>query len=270
MEIDGIEVRIEGEGAETVVMIHGWPDTLHLWDGTVEALRAHWRCVRLTLPGFDPAAPARACSLDEVVATLRAVVTGCCPGTRVTLLAHDWGCIFGYEFAMRHPQLVSRIVGVDIGDTGSKSHRAELGTRAKLMVLSYQLWLALAWRVGGALGDRMARALAGLMRCPVPPPRIVAATGYPYAMRWFGLKGGFGKALAFTPQVPMLFLYGLRKPFMFHSQAWLEALAQRPGSRAVGLRTGHWVMLDKPQEFHAEVTRWLRETAPAAVPLNDR
>ena len=38
MKIDGIEVQVEGDGAEAVVMIHGWPDTLRLWDRTVEAL----------------------------------------------------------------------------------------------------------------------------------------------------------------------------------------------------------------------------------------
>jgi pimeloyl-ACP methyl ester carboxylesterase len=209
--------------------------------------------------------PARACSLDEVVETLRAVVSGCCPGERVTLLAHDWGCLFAYEFAMRHPELVSRIVGVDIGDTGSKAHRAELSSRAKLMLLAYQLWLAVAWRLGGALGDRMARAIAGPMRCPVPPQRIRASTGYPYAMRWFGLKGGFRKARVFAPQVPMLYVYGQRKAFMFHSQAWIEALARRPGSRVLALRTGHWVMLDRAQEFHAELVRWLCETSAVSA-----
>ena len=41
MIIDGIEVLIEGSGrpdAQTIVMIHGWPDTLRLWDAQVAAL----------------------------------------------------------------------------------------------------------------------------------------------------------------------------------------------------------------------------------------
>jgi hypothetical protein len=25
--VDGVDIFIEGEGAETIVMIHGWPDT---------------------------------------------------------------------------------------------------------------------------------------------------------------------------------------------------------------------------------------------------
>ncbi|MGL6112389.1 MAG: alpha/beta fold hydrolase [Rubrivivax sp.] len=270
MNIDGVEVRIEGDGAESVLMIHGWPDTLRLWDATVEALQPRWRCLRFTLPGFDLALPGRAHSLDEVVETVHRIVTQACPGQRVTLLVHDWGCLFGYQFAMRHPELVSRIVGVDIGDAGSKPHRAELGLKAKLMVLGYQLWLAIAWRVGGTLGDRMARSMAAALRCPAPAQAIGAQMGYPYAVQWFGVKGGFGGVRPFEPVVPMLYLYGQRKPFMFHSQAWLDALAGRPGSRVVGLRAGHWVMLNKPQEFNAEVVRWLDETAAARPALSDR
>jgi pimeloyl-ACP methyl ester carboxylesterase len=263
MKIDGIEIHVDGEGADTVVMIHGWPDTHRLWDATVAALKPHWRCVRFTLPGFELSLPGAAFSLDEVVETLRRIVTRSCPGERVTLLAHDWGCVFGYQFAVRHPALVSRIVGVDIGDAGSKAHRAALGPKAKLAVLGYQLWLATAWRVGGALGDRMARAMAAALRCPTDAHAIGAQMGYPYALQWFGVKGGFRGLSAFEPTVPMLYLYGQRKPFMFHSQAWLDALAGRPGNRVVGLHTGHWVMVDKPQEFNDEVARWLAATVPA-------
>jgi cis-3-alkyl-4-acyloxetan-2-one decarboxylase len=270
MQVDGIEVRDEGEGAEAVLMIHGWPDTLRLWDATVEALKPHWRCLRFTLPGFDLSLPGRAHSLDEVVATVHRIVTTCCPGERVTLLLHDWGCLFGYQFAMRHPELVSRIVGVDIGDAGSRAHRAELGLKAKLMVMGYQLWLATAWRLGGGLGDRMARSMAAALRCPADPQAIGAQMGYPYALQWFGVKGGFGRLRVFEPAVPMLYLYGQRKPFMFHSRAWLDAVARRPGSRVVGLRTGHWVMLNQPQDFHRELLRWLAETAPAHTVGTDR
>ena len=98
---------------------------------------------------------------------------------------HDWGCLYGYQFALRHPELVSRIVGVDIGDAGSKAHQAELGAKAKLMVLAYQLWLAAAWRIGGALGNLMARRMAAAMRCPAEPQTIGAQMGYPYAVQWF-------------------------------------------------------------------------------------
>jgi pimeloyl-ACP methyl ester carboxylesterase len=260
MTVDDVEVVIEGSGPKAIVMIHGWPDTHRLWDAQVAALKDRYRCVRFTLPGFDLAQPGRAHSLDEVVGTIRRVVEQACPGERVTLLVHDWGCFFGYQFATRHPQLVERVIGVDIGDAGSRRNLAAMSLRQKLMVVGYQLWLALAWRIGGRVGDGMARWIAGAMRCPAPPHGIGAQMGYPYAVQWFKVKGGFDTPRAFDPAVPMLFFYGERKPFMFHSQAWLDKIAARPGSRVIGLRTGHWVMLQQPAEFNDAVRTWLAET----------
>jgi pimeloyl-ACP methyl ester carboxylesterase len=255
-----MDVVVEGTGPKAIVMIHGWPDTHRLWDGQVEALKARYRCVRFTLPGFDPAGPKRAFSLDELIETVRRVVTQACPGERVTLLLHDWGCFFGYQFAMRHPELVERVIGVDIGDSGSRKHRAELGAGGKLMMLAYQVWLALAWRIGGRLGDAMARRMARAIRCPTDPRSIGAQMGYGYAMRWFGVAGGFKGVRLFEPRTPMFFAFGERKLFMFHSRPWAEALAARPGNRVVGFRTGHWIMLEQPTAFNDALLGWLAET----------
>ena len=226
---------------------HGWRRRYRLWDAQVQALKTKYRCVRFTLPGLR-SGQAWARVLARRVGGHRTPHrrTGL-PGQRVTLLLHDWGCVFGYQFATRHPQLVKRVIGVDIGDAGSRRNVAELSFKAKLMVLAYQWWLALAWRLGGRLGDRMARWMAGLARAPAPPQDIAAQMGYPYAVRWFGVKGGFGTLRTFDPQVPMLFFYGERKPFMFHSTAWRDKLAAGPGHRVIGLPTGHWVMVQRPR-----------------------
>lgn len=261
MNIDSIELHIDGHGPQTVVMLHGWPDTLRLWDGTVQALKAHWRCLRFTLPGFDLAQPGHARSLDEVIETLHRIVAQACPGERVILLLHDWGCLYGYQFALRHPERVSRVIGVDIGDVGSGPHQAGLSFKAKSMVLIYQLWLALAWRVGGNLGDRMARWMARALRCPTDAQAIGAQMGYPYAVRWFGVKGGFKALRVFEPDMPMLYIYGQRKPFMFHSQAWIDRLAARAPNRVIALPTGHWVMVQEPRAFNEAIAAWLAETS---------
>ena len=68
VNIRGVEVHLEGAGAETIVMVHGWPDTYRLWDRQVEALKDRYRCVRFTLPGFDKKEPRNAYTLDELIA----------------------------------------------------------------------------------------------------------------------------------------------------------------------------------------------------------
>ena len=260
MQINNVEVIVEGAGAKSIVMVHGWPDTHRLWDAQVAALSERYRCVRFTLPGFEPAAAKRAYSLDEIVETLRQIVARACPGERVTLLLHDWGCLFGYQLAQRHPQLVERVVGVDVGDAGSHRNVAELSRKARLMVVFYQLWLAMAWWIGSALGDRMARGMARALRCPVAAEAIHSRMGYPYAVRWLRLAGGWRGLRAFHPQTPMLFVYGERKPFMFHSRAWAAQVAAQRANRVLGLPTGHWVMIGRAREFNDALLSWLAES----------
>ena len=256
MLIDNIPVLIEGSGLDTVLMVHGWPDTHRLWDGQVQALKAEYRCVRFTVPGFEPGAARRTWTLDELCSFFLRVIDAVSPDAPVTLLLHDWGCYFGYQFYLRHPQRVQRIIGVDVGD--ARALLKEATPRTKLLIAAYQNWLALAWRVGGRLGDWMARCMANLAHCPTQEPHRGAQQAYPYYMTWWAREGSYRRAgRAFEPACPMLFIYGTRKPFLFHARAWAERLSQRPGSRVVPLDTGHWVMVEQPEAFNAVVRDWL-------------
>lgn len=261
----GLTVQIDepdgGAPAPTVVLLHGWPDTAALWDDTVAALRGRFRCVRFTWPGFADGDPdRRAYPLADLVERLHQVVQATADGQPVTLLLHDWGCAFGFAYWRAHPAQVARIAGVDIGDAGSRAHVAELRWKARLGLVGYQLWLALAFIVGGDLGNAMARRMAGWLRVPVPAARIHARMGYPYWITWTGAAGSYRAARPFVadePGVPMLFVYGRRKPFLFHSRAWAHALAARAGCRVVEMPTGHWVMVDDPAGFRRVLLDWL-------------
>ena len=257
LQIEGIDVYVEGDGAETIVMIHGWPDTYRLWDAQVDAFKNRYRCVRFTLPGFDSSKPRRAYSLAVTMQIFKAIVDQVSPGRKVILMLHDWGCLFGYAFYMQHPALVSRIIGIDIGDVTSPEYPASISTKAKLMIFSYQIWLAIAWRVGGAVGDGMTRFMVRALQCKSDPQYISSGMNYPYYIRWAGAYGSYKDIAPLSVECPMLFIYGLKKPFAFHSQKWLDRLARKPACRVVALETDHWVMRGQPQEFNRAVQDWL-------------
>ena len=260
LAVDGVPISIEGQGDHTIVMVHGWPDTAALWRAQVAHFAPQFRSVRFTLPGFDVTGPPRSLSLDDTVDFLRRVVEAVSPGRPVILMIHDWGALFGFELAMRHPHLVDRIVAIDVADPGSGAWRREVGKRALLGAMAYQLWLALAFgigaRISAGIGNRMTRWMASVGRAPAPPEHIGWSMNYPYAIAWFGLLGGY-KLQRVQPRCPVFFAWGTRKPFMFHSSRWIEWLRDDPKHHAEAFQANHWVMVTAAPELNAAVQRWL-------------
>ena len=242
-----VDVHIEGDGAETIFMVHGWPDTYRLLDAQVQALKSRYRCVRFTLPGFDAAKARRAYSLDELTGFMKKLIEQLCPSQKVILMLHDWGCVFGYQFYMRHPRMVSKIVGVaSVGDPTSL--RQSFTLREAMMAFAYQIWLALAWVVDGRIGDRMTRSMARLARCPSDETYMSSCMAYPYFILWFGGRQSYRHQVQrFLPACPILFVYGRRKPVRFHCcEAWADGLRTRKVNQVVEFDTGHWVMSEQP------------------------
>ncbi len=257
-DIDGVEVIVDGDRGPVILMLHGWPDTRALWDGQVAALSDRFRCVRFTLPGFAAGSTRQATSLEEMLTLFDRVVDLVSSERPIVLLLHDWGCFFGYQYAMLRPDRIERVIGIDIGDAGSPAHAASLSVAGKAMTVSYQLWLAAAWRVGGRVGDSMTRSMARAIKAPAPSNQVHAGMNYPYDILWTGSHGSYRDAHVVELACPLLFIYGTRKPFMFHSPAWAAGLAREPGCDVVAVDAGHWVMKDDPAAVNEAVVRWLR------------
>ncbi|BDY04875.1 hypothetical protein F0521_19160 [Ferrimonas sp. YFM] len=251
-----MELHLEGHGDQTLVMIHGWPDNYRLWDAQVSAFKTHYRCARFSLPGFERGQQSQLLNMEQMMQALDTAINLASPKAPVTLLLHDWGCFYGYQYAMRHLERVSRIIAVDVGDSGSKDHK--LTTGAKLMAASYQLYLALCWKLGRFLGNPMTRFIAKAMGAPAPRGDIHSGMNFPYYWLWKGLLTK--QRLGIKPVVidhPMLFIYGSNKPFNFHSQAWIDKLNSTDSSAARSLETGHWVMVEQAEAFNQMVLEWL-------------
>ncbi|MCA9571181.1 MAG: hypothetical protein KC656_25250, partial [Myxococcales bacterium] len=154
--------------------------------------------------------------------------------------------ILTYLFATRHPGRLERIVTLDVGG------HLQPGLRHLPLFLGYQGWLIAAEALGS---DGMARWMAGQARAP-HPERATARMGWPYRMAWRALlRRRYRKSLVrrFRPELPVLFLYGTRKPFMFHSRWWIEALEANPDCRVQAVDAGHWLMLKRPEAVEAAI-----------------
>lgn len=99
---------------DTLLLVHGFPDSPGMWNATVDALRsAGYRCLVAALPGSRGERVPAAYTPTEQAEALHAALLRRKLGA-VTLLTHDWGSAFGFILAQAHPESVRRMVSVDV------------------------------------------------------------------------------------------------------------------------------------------------------------
>ncbi len=258
ISVDGCQVYIEGTGQDTIVMLHGWPDTHEMWQQQVDHFKDKYVCVSFTMPGFAKEDKTNY-SVSDVVARIKLIVDAVSPDQPVILLVHDWGCAFGYEYAMRNRDRVKKMIGLDVGDLNSDEFTHSLSVKQKLMVFSYQIMLAISFILPRFLGDPLAKFVAKVLDAKSHEEHIHAGMSMPYAMRWFGMNGGMRELLPMDPSFPFFYAYAARKPMMFHSPEWLQSLLENPQNKVQSFDCGHWLMIEQADAFNASMETWLSE-----------
>lgn len=253
---------IEGNpDGHVVVFIHGWPDDATLWNRQVPALRDEYRCVLVTLPNFGKSVARRGgYDFPHLVELLSNTIREVHPAGRVNLVTHDWGAYIGYMLEKTHPELFEKMVALDVG-----GHIGRPDLRSALMIAAYQWALIAGWMVGGLLpplGDLLSRAVGTAVKVPRNRrARIRSRFNYSYFYLWRGMLLPWRRDSIlgrYRPRCPVLYLFGERKPVMFHSKKWLQIVADT-GGRAEGLKTaGHWLMETHPDVVNERIFDWLQ------------
>lgn len=113
-----LNVSQRGSGP-AVVLLHGFPDSLALWDTTGDRLVGAGRtAVAVDQYGFgDSDAPPgrRHYRIDALVDDVANLVRALDLPTPVDLIGHDWGAVIGWCVCLRYPELVRRHVAVSVG-----------------------------------------------------------------------------------------------------------------------------------------------------------
>jgi len=154
----------EGDGP-LVVLLHGFPEFSYAWRHQMPALaRAGFRVVAPDLRGYGHSPKPKgvdAYRLTEIVDDLRALIDklGDAP---FVLVGHDWGAFAAWFFAMTYPELVRKLVILNVPHPAPLSREVRRSTRQKLKLL-YQLFF----------------------RLPLVPELLTRVAGK-FAMRWLG------------------------------------------------------------------------------------
>jgi len=238
LKVDGVTVHVEGAGDEAIMMIHGWPYDRSLWDAQVAAFSPNYRCIRFSFPSQGAKGSH---TIDEVASLYAETVATVNGGKPVILLLSDWGCIYGYQFALRYPELVSHLISVGIGGSSQMTYRASLDWKTRLR-------LALAHRRLEASSNSSRAAREACSRLQLP-----------HAITWLRARTPTVGMLPFKLRWPMLYIYGKSKPFPFHTRSFEAAVQSKPDSKVIAFRSGHWVMREQPEAFNSAVMGWLQD-----------
>ena len=108
----------EGQGAP-VLMVHGNPSWSFYYRNLVKALSGTRRCIVPDHIGMGlsdkPDDAAYSYTLKQRIDDLDALVSSLNLSEPLTLVVHDWGGMIGFGWAVRHPELVARIVILNTG-----------------------------------------------------------------------------------------------------------------------------------------------------------
>jgi len=274
---DGLHLSALVEGRSdgpTLVLVHGYPDNLHVWDAVVASLKARYRIVRYDVrgAGLSDAPPGIAgYRFAQLTADFRRVIDHFSPDAPVHLVGHDWGSIQGWHFATE-AALAGRIsgfttlsgpcfdhVGYQLRERGvSRATLRQLAASWYMGAFHLPLLAPAVWTLG--LARHWPRVLARIER----KPRF-AAHPRQATQRRDGVNGINLYRANLLPHLlrprprhaiaPVQLVVATRDPFV--TRDLLEGLERwAPQLSRAQVEAGHWLPLTQPEWLAAQIVRF--------------
>jgi epoxide hydrolase 4 len=105
----------QGEGP-LMLMLHGFPEFWYSWRHQIPEFAKDYKVVALDMRGYndsDKPSEQSAYVMDEFIKDIAGVIEGL-GYDRCVLVAHDWGGAIAWCFAYAHPQMVERLIVMNI------------------------------------------------------------------------------------------------------------------------------------------------------------
>ncbi len=270
----GLHYVAMGEGGTPCLLVHGIGNSWRFWLETLPQLAERRRMLALDLPGFGesdlPDGPLSASSVASIIERF-------CDQLGIARLAvcgHSMGGMAALEMAAAHPERVERVVlvGAALLSVMDLYRSPVEALRNPRLAATYSLAVLTAalptpsWVLNGIAGSKLARNV--FLRPYVSHPTEISSEVLRQALLGLGRRGALAAALnrdrfdlrrvARRCTAPVLFVNGAED--RFSPVPDVEALATEMHEAQVVILgdTGHWPMLERPQEFNQVLEDFLR------------
>jgi epoxide hydrolase 4 len=270
--------------APLLLFLHGFPEFWYGWRHQLAALGDRFHCVAPDLPGYNlsskppEVARYRTKRLIEDVVAFAAQFSG---KRKFTLVAHDWGGALAWAFAIKHPELIERLVIINAVHPGAFQREiARNPTQAAASDYIHQLRAdgsearyaandyALLWRSlskAAEAGHLDASDRAAYVRAWSQLGALTGMFNWYRAMRMDPPREGVPPAReiyndeALMVRVPTLVIWGMQDSSLLPGcvdglERWVPAVDLRRVPDA-----SHWITHERPALVSETIKTWLAE-----------
>jgi pimeloyl-ACP methyl ester carboxylesterase len=273
---DGVQLHTVLAGPEDgplALLLHGFPECWYSWRHQIPALaEAGYRVAAPDQRGYNLSDKPRGVSsygIDLITADIMALIRAL-GHERATVIAHDWGGVAAWRFAMDYPGAVEKLVVMNAPHPVAlaKALRSDRSQQLKSWYMAFfqvpwlpEALLAFSPEASARLFFQRAVARAGAFSDD-DLQIMAAAMAQPGAMQamihWY--RAGFryppaGKAQTIT--APTLLIWAeddvaLGKPLTYGLERWVPGLELHYIPHC-----GHWVQNEAPQEVNERLLSFL-------------
>ncbi len=268
VKVNGIKLKVidEGEG-EPVLLLHGFPDSHHLWRYQIPALVDEgYRVIAPDLRGFgESEAPLGVNNyhpkelMKDVIALLDEIGID-----KAHLIAHDFGAILGWNLVINHPDRFVQYTALSVGHIQAYLHNGGLTQTLKS-------WYTILFRIPGLaekvfpmnnykLFEIMSKNHSELDHWRTDlnrPGRLTAA------FNWYRATFKWARSQNFDLQrvgIPVMGIWSkkdiaLSQQQMLHTARYVDAGFQYHQIDDAG----HWMQIDTPEKLNKLLISRLNE-----------
>ena len=250
-----------GQG-DPVLFIHGFPDIWYSWRHQMATLADEWKTAAMDLRGYnqsDQPEGVENYAMPLILGDVRAVIEEL--GGKVTLVGHDWGGGIAWRFAMSHPEMVERLVILNLTHPSGYAAVVANPTEAQKQNTEYARSFATSKPDGSPVPDRI--LAIGERMGPVVGKHYREALGrssYDGMLNYYRANYGSASGGGEMPDLamPVLQFHGLKdtavdKDGLRNTWDWIDAdytLVTVPDS-------GHFVQWEAAELVSTTMRHWL-------------
>lgn len=251
------------QGERCVVLLHGYLESLLVWDDFVPLLYKQLRVVTLDLPGHGISVVTGECHTMEFLADTVAEGLKALGIQRCTLVGHSMGGYVALAFCERHPDMLDGLVLLSSTPNPDTEEKAENRRREIALVRAGKKEMLA--RVAPAAGfaeenrTRMADAIEDLTEQVF----VTEEEGIVALLNGMIARKDQNEMLRRT-KVPVLFILG-RKDNYIPVEAAEKMVADHPEARVVWLEhSGHMGFLEEPETTARALLDFVAQTGSKA------